>query len=131
MDAVLGPAVRRRPSECPCRGAPAMIDRASHPPLLERPLKVTISYTHTCNLDCALCYADCGRGQPSDELAADEWIAFIDRSIADGVIAVYFEGGEPLYRRDFLSVVAHAGRRAMTMLRTNGTLLSREVTRSL
>jgi len=103
----------------PREGAPA--------PRLAQPLKVTISYTHSCNLDCALCYADCGRDRGRRELSAAEWIAVIDRCAADGVIGFYFEGGEPLHRADFLPVIAHAARLGMTMLRTNGTLLSAEV----
>jgi radical SAM protein with 4Fe4S-binding SPASM domain len=100
-------------------------------PWLERPLKVTVSYTHTCNLDCAHCYADCGRSGARPELSAAEWTEFIDRAIADGVIALYFEGGEPLHRPDFLGVLHHAGRRAMTMVRTNGTLLTPAAARSM
>jgi radical SAM protein with 4Fe4S-binding SPASM domain len=91
---------------------------------LERPVKVTISYTHTCNLDCAICYADCGRNRGRKELSAAEWIRFLDQAAADGVIGFYFEGGEPLHRSDFLSVAAHAATLGMTMVRTHGTLLS-------
>lgn len=91
---------------------------------LERPVKVTISYTHTCNLDCAVCYADCGRAKGRRELSAEEWIAFIDRAAADGAIGFYFEGGEPLHRSDFPEVAAHAATLGMTMVRTHGTLLT-------
>lgn len=105
-------------------------DPSAASPRLERPLKVTISYTHSCNLDCALCYADCGRSA-RPELSAAEWIAFIDRCADDGVIGFYFEGGEPLHRADFMPVVTHAARLGMTMLRTNGTLITPAVARRL
>jgi radical SAM protein with 4Fe4S-binding SPASM domain len=122
-----------QPARGVVRRRAAMIedDAKLAPFALERPVKVTISYTHTCNLDCALCYADCGRAAGRRELTAAEWIAFIDRAAADGVIGFYFEGGEPLHRPDFIPVAAHAATLGMTMVRTHGTLLTPERARAL
>jgi radical SAM protein with 4Fe4S-binding SPASM domain len=102
-----------------------------NPMHLETPLKVTISFTHSCNLDCRHCYADCTATPSEDELSLDEWIAFLDELFDNDVIALLFEGGEPFNRPDFLKVVRHCGRRFMTRIRTNGTLVTPELAREL
>lgn len=98
---------------------------------LDSPFKVTLSFTHTCNLDCRPCYADCGRRHDRQELTTKEWIAFLDQSAADGIIAVLVEGGEPLHRADALDVLAHATPMMLTRLRTNGTLVTKHAARRL
>lgn len=95
----------------------------SNPLQLERPIKVTISYTHTCNLDCRVCYADCSAAHAARELSGETWRRVIDDLLDIGVISVMFEGGEPLHRPDFLGVLAHTARRAYVKLRTNATLV--------
>lgn len=108
-------------------GLPAL----NNPQQIDDPFKVTISYTHTCNLDCRLCYADCGKRTGRAELSGSEWKAFIDKAAADGVIAMLMEGGEPLHRADSLEVLAHATPLMLTRLRTNGTLITCEVAHRL
>ena len=92
-------------------------------PPLARPMKVTIGYTQSCNLDCRVCYADCTRDPSPRELPAASWCRLIDEFIEAGVISVMIEGGEPLHRPDLLEVIAHAAPRAMTRLRTHATLI--------
>ena len=89
---------------------------------LTLPLKLTISVTARCNLLCRHCYTDCG-AQTGPELTTDEWIRFIDPLVEDGIVSVFFEGGEPFVRDDFESIVAHAARKMLVSVRTNGTLI--------
>ena len=96
-------------------------------PAFETPPLVALSYTESCNLDCRHCYGNCTRQAGADELSGAEWLRVIDDLIADGVIQFYIEGGEPLWRPDFLDVLAHAARRAMTLVRTHGTLIDGEM----
>ncbi|MCO6414665.1 radical SAM protein [Siccirubricoccus sp. KC 17139] len=96
-------------------------------PVLERPLKVTLSFTDSCNLNCRHCYADCSATPKPDELSAAEWCGILDRLEADGVIGLYIEGGEPLHRPDFLDVLRHAAGRFHIQLRTHGTLVTPEM----
>ena len=103
-----------------------------NPHHLERPLKVTLSCTQTCNLDCKHCYADCDAARAGEEMRGDEWRALADSFIEDGVISLFIEGGEPFRRvDDLLALVRHCGRRMMTRIRTNGTLVTPELAREL
>ena len=105
-------------------------NRPGNPLHLEQPFKVTLSFTETCNLDCRLCYADCGASR-RPELTTQQWLDLLDRLAEDGVIFLYIEGGEPFLRPDLLDVLGQATGRFFTMLRTNGTLVSEAVAEQL
>jgi radical SAM protein with 4Fe4S-binding SPASM domain len=96
-------------------------------PILEKPIKITISITNVCNLNCTFCYSDCTPEPEPAELTADEWKRTIDQLADDGVMTVFFEGGEPLCRSDFLDIVSACSQRVMVWVRTNGTLISNRV----
>ena len=100
-----------------------------NPMHLNSPLKVTVSFTHSCNLNCQHCYASCTREPGPLELRRDEWIAFIDYLIANGIVSLFFEGGEPLNRPDFLEILSHCSRKLLAMIRTNGTLIGTDTAR--
>ena len=93
-------------------------------PHYDTPPHLTVSITETCNLRCAWCYADCGRENAPPELGTDEWIRFVDYLVENGFIQVYFEGGEPFMRPDFMRILAHCTPRLMTFVRTHGTLIT-------
>lgn len=92
-------------------------------PVFHSPPLVALSFTESCNLDCRHCYSDCARRPKPDEMTTLEWERVIDELHEDGVIQFYIEGGEPLWREDFLPLLSRAARRAMTLLRTHGTLI--------
>lgn len=100
-------------------------------PRLETPPKITISITNTCNLQCRHCYADCTREPRAAELGKDEWLRFIDYLVANQFIQIYFEGGEPFHRPDFVDVLRYSARKLMTLVRTNGTLIDEALARDL
>jgi radical SAM protein with 4Fe4S-binding SPASM domain len=91
-------------------------------PRYETPPHVTVSVTNICNLRCRWCYGDCGSGN-RNELGTDEWLEFIDYLIANDFIQIYFEGGEPFLRTDFLKLLERCAPHMMTFVRTNGTLV--------
>lgn len=99
-------------------------DLYRNPMQLDTPVKLTVSYTATCPLDCRHCYADCGGDKGKPELTAAEWTEFLDERIDAGVVSILFEGGEPLERADFLEVLGHCSPRALTRVRTNGWLMT-------
>jgi radical SAM protein with 4Fe4S-binding SPASM domain len=93
---------------------------------LDEPIKITLSITNTCNQRCVLCYSDCQK-KCDDELKREEWLSFVDYLVGNGFMQVYIEGGEPLLRPDMLDILRHCSRRLMTLLRTNGSLITRDV----
>ena len=98
-----------------------------NPLQLDRPVKITISYTHTCNLGCKHCYADCNKSGARQELGTGDWIDFIDEIAASGIMSILFEGGECLGKDGFLEVLEHASKKMLTRVRTNGTLVTPEL----
>lgn len=92
-------------------------------PFLAAPFKLTISITQRCPMRCRHCYADCGAPARPPEPATAAWLGFIDQLAADGIISVFFEGGEPFAREDFEAIAAHAARRMYVSIRTHGTLI--------
>jgi radical SAM protein with 4Fe4S-binding SPASM domain len=99
-------------------------------PKFETPPKITLSITNTCNLECAHCYGNCTKTPSARELSTDEIIAFVDYLVANDFIQIYIEGGEPQFRPDFDRILAHCGRKLMTLVRTHGTLTTRATARA-
>jgi len=98
---------------------------------LEKPLKLSICFTETCNLSCQHCYADCSPQKAAAELAGDEWGRFLNEIAELGVVFLYIEGGEPFHRPDFLPFLTSASSRFFTEVRTNGTLITRSLSKEL
>ena len=76
-----------------------------NPLSLQKPLKLSVCYTETCNLSCKHCYADCSPDKAAAELTSEEWVRFLDEIAELGVIYLYIEGGEPFHRPDFLAAI--------------------------
>ena len=111
---------------------PAVLHAPLRNPLrLETPVKLTVCLTETCNLDCRPCYADCHKSAQRAELDAPTWRRILDAAIADGVIALYIEGGEPLLHPGFFDVVRHVSDRAYVILRTHATTIDQQTARAL
>lgn len=96
-------------------------------PYFRTPPKMTVSITDTCHLQCAHCYGRCGDRPAAEELGIDEWLRFADYLLDNDFIELYIEGGEPMLKPGFERLLAHVGRRMMTMVRTHGSLLTAEV----
>jgi radical SAM protein with 4Fe4S-binding SPASM domain len=58
-------------------------------------------------------------------------LKFIDYLIANDFIQIYIEGGEPFFRRDFRKILKYAARKLMTVVRTNGTLITAKIAAEL
>ncbi|GAB5470833.1 MAG: hypothetical protein Kilf2KO_38630 [Rhodospirillales bacterium] len=110
--------------------APQAEGRILHPPLanesqLDSPIKLTVCLTETCNLDCAFCYADCHAKSGRAELEMSAWHRILKDCSDEGIVAFYFEGGEPFLRAGFEELLAELAQRAFVMVRTNATLIDR------
>lgn len=87
--------------------------------------------TRTCNLRCRHCYMD-SDARKYDELSTLEAKKFIDDLAEFKVPVLLFSGGEPLLRKDFFELAAHAVEKNIRpTLSTNGTLIDRETARRI
>jgi radical SAM protein with 4Fe4S-binding SPASM domain len=91
---------------------------------LTQPLKMTLSVTDRCSLNCAHCYGRCHNESGSRELDTAAWLRIIDEAIDAGVITFLIEGGEPLLRPDLFEILHHIRGRALVWLRTHAQSLS-------
>jgi len=91
------------------------------------PVAMTFAVTYKCQCNCRHCSA--GRHLRNDlpELSTKEAKALIDQSQNLGVSIITFTGGEPLLRDDIYELISYVDKRkAITILFTNGLLLSEE-----
>lgn len=89
-------------------------------PVLHSPPKITIGLTEACPLRCQHCYADCAHAPKRGELDAGNWVRLLRDLSEQGVIQVYFEGGEPLIKPGLLDILRACSPTMMTKLRTHG-----------
>jgi MoaA/NifB/PqqE/SkfB family radical SAM enzyme len=100
-------------------------------PVLTSPPKITIGITEACPLRCRHCYADCASAPKTGEVTEAQWIALLGSLAEQGVIQAYFEGGEPLVKPGFVKILRSITPVMMTLLRTHGIGLTRDVGRDL
>ncbi|MFF5025563.1 radical SAM protein [Streptomyces collinus] len=93
------------------------------------PFSFWVQPTKRTNLDSTMAY---DVHDPAEvELTLDEITRSMQEMFDQNVISVFFEGGEPFLRDDFLDMVEYATPNAFTMVRTNGTLVTAETARRL
>ncbi len=94
------------------------------------PILSEIAITYRCNLKCEFCYVG---AKDSKELNTSDMKKIIYKIYNEAKVpSVSFTGGEPLLRKDIVSLVAYASEIGLwTNLITNGTLFDRNQTKSL
>ncbi|MEO0161609.1 MAG: radical SAM protein [candidate division WOR-3 bacterium] len=98
--------------------------------LNDYPILSEIAVTYRCNLNCEFCYVG-HKDYPELKTADLKKIIFKIYNEAK-VPSVSFTGGEPLLRKDIVSLVEYANKIGLwTNLITNGTMLTKELVRSL
>ncbi len=75
---------------------------------VEPPLALLAELTHRCPLRCPYCSNPLALERAGVELDTAAWQRVLSEAAALGVLQVHFSGGEPLVRRDLVSLVAHA-----------------------
>ena len=97
----------------------------------KRPV-VVWNVTRRCNLRCIHCYAKAEDREFSNELSTKEGKALIDNLVAFGCPVILFSGGEPLIRKDVPDLAEHAASRGIrVVISTNGTLINRQLAKTL
>ncbi len=89
------------------------------------------SIASKCNLRCAGCYARaggiCSENHGENELSVDDWKKVLTQASELGISFVLLAGGEPLLRRDIVSLAAGFPNMIFPIF-TNGTLLDNAYT---
>ena len=91
-------------------------------PLLDRPYSLWVQPTRRSNLRSKLSY-DSGEIPDQPELTLAEMKGLLGDMFEQGVISLFYEGGEPLLRPDFMEIVRYSTPQAYVIVRTNGTLI--------
>jgi MoaA/NifB/PqqE/SkfB family radical SAM enzyme len=99
--------------------------------VLDTPIVVGTQVTNTCNLQCKQCYTGCSPTPPAEDLTFEEWTRLIDYLAEHEVIHLYFEGGDPLLRPDFLDILRYAQQRFLLWFRTHATTITPELAREI
>lgn len=94
---------------------------------VQPPLSLLLELTHRCPLSCVYCSNPLELVKESRELDTDTWLRVIDQAADLGVLQMHFSGGEPLLRRDLMTLIERATERQMfTNLITSGVGLTRD-----
>jgi len=93
---------------------------------------VVWNVTRACNLKCVHCYAHAVEKTRERELTHDEGRTLIDDLAAFGAPVILFSGGEPLMRKDLITLASYAVDKGMrAVISTNGTLITKEKANAL
>ncbi|MCK4750418.1 MAG: radical SAM protein, partial [Bacteroidales bacterium] len=100
---------------------------------LSAPLSVWWDVTSKCNLSCLHCYSRSSQAKSNeDELSNSEAKALIRELSAMKVFGLYFLGGEPFMRPDFLDLLEYSVDRQLGVtISSNGWLITNSVARKL
>ncbi len=87
------------------------------------PLEIKIELTERCNYTCGFCF-NASRKKSSRQLSENNLKKIVARVAAEGIQRIRFTGGEPLLRKDLLSILSFAKKQGLhVMLNTNGSLI--------
>ncbi len=99
----------------------------------EAPLYIAWELTHRCNAKCLHCYSDSSPNAICDtDLSTEEALGVIDQLSEAGLMVLAFSGGEPMLRRDWRQLIAHAVERGLSVnIGTNGTCITERTSTDL
>jgi len=100
--------------------------------IIPPPYLISYAVTRKCNLKCRHCYSDATKESAPDELSTVDAKRLLDEIADWGVKLLIFDGGEPLYRNDFLDIACYASLKGLrVVIGSNGTLINPEVAEQL
>jgi SynChlorMet cassette radical SAM/SPASM protein ScmE len=95
---------------------------------MNTPRSVDLLLTSGCNLRCKYCSHFSSGGDISEDLRTEDWLKFFEELNHCAVMNVCLQGGEPLYREDFMVLVNGIVRNRMRFsVLSNGTLITDEI----
>lgn len=100
-------------------------------PYLSSPLNVWWDITTNCNFKCLHCYSS-SASKDVKELDTNGCKKIIDELASNKVFFVYYLGGEPFIREDFLDILDYATAKGLsTMVNTNAWFVAKDTIRHL
>lgn len=91
------------------------------------PLAGQVELTYRCNLNCVHCYCK-GSEDEENEFTTSEWKKILNEIHKEGCMYLTFTGGEPLIRKDFLSLYSYAKKKGFIItIFTNGQLFTKQI----
>jgi pyrroloquinoline quinone biosynthesis protein E len=72
------------------------------------PMGLIAELTHRCPLSCPYCSNPLELERTSKELDTAGWLSVLEQAAEIGILQVHFTGGEPLVRRDLVTLVARS-----------------------
>ncbi|MFH1551440.1 MAG: radical SAM protein [bacterium] len=98
---------------------------------LRAPLFVWWDITYRCNLNCKQCYSNSG-SYSTNELDTEEVKGITDQLKEMNVFYIYFLGGEPFIRKDFLEIIRYCDKVGITvMINTNGWFINEKIIKEI
>lgn len=73
---------------------------------LSFPLNLNVIFSNNCQTDCLYCYANRRRISHSRELSAERWKELFHEARELGIEAISLSGGDPLFRKDAVDLIA-------------------------
>ncbi|GLI39949.1 radical SAM protein [Geobacter hydrogenophilus] len=73
---------------------------------LAGPLSLNLMFSNDCETSCAYCYAQRRNVPPARHLSTERWLEIFREARALGMEQVSLSGGDPLFRRDSLALIA-------------------------
>lgn len=70
------------------------------------PLTLNLMFSNDCQTNCTYCYAHRRKVPEAQHLPADKWIEIFHEAHAAGIDQVSLSGGDPLFRKDALDLIA-------------------------
>lgn len=99
---------------------------------LRSPVRITWLITNKCNLSCKHCYIRARPASKSDELPFAQIKDTLRKLAEAGVFTIYFTGGEPFARHDFMDILKEASDLGLKIgISTNGLFINEEIVRML
>jgi SynChlorMet cassette radical SAM/SPASM protein ScmE len=96
--------------------------------VMRTPRSLDLEITSRCNANCSYCYYLNNPDVDYAELPTDSWLAFFAELARCQVMNVTLQGGEPLIREDFLTLVdGLVSNRMRFSVLTNGSLMSPQI----
>jgi radical SAM protein with 4Fe4S-binding SPASM domain len=91
------------------------------------PLSLNLMFSNDCETNCTYCYAQRRRVAPSQHLATDRWRALFHEAHAAGIEQVSLSGGDPLFRKDSLILIAELIKLDMLFLLSTKCHITKEM----